>query len=236
MVLGTMPQQDAFQRIACTNSANTARLSTILGGIIYLLGTMIPIFIMVALYKAKILVLNGDVSESFLVSYVLEHCPIYLQVIFAGVMLAAISSVLSGTSMASAVLISHNVLRNTHSKINDLLAMRIGLIFTMFSCAIYAINTKESIHELVVNSGNYTMVMAFCPLIGGLYFKRVSKIAALFSSIGGGLVWKFLDLYQFYIAPSSDLILTNPLWGGLFSFIFIVLFTLLYPNKNHNDK
>src|SRR5690606_30395306 len=45
MMLGSIPQQDVFQRVMSSNSAETARKGPVIGGILYLLFAFIPMFV-----------------------------------------------------------------------------------------------------------------------------------------------------------------------------------------------
>jgi len=45
MMLGSIPQQDVFQRVMSSNSASTARTGPVIGGVLYLLFAFIPMFV-----------------------------------------------------------------------------------------------------------------------------------------------------------------------------------------------
>ncbi|MDX2050444.1 MAG: hypothetical protein SFT93_04680 [Rickettsiaceae bacterium] len=235
MVLGTVPQQDSFQRIACNTSATNAQLSTIFGGIIYLLGSFIPIAIVMIGLMDKSFPVEGKVPEIYLISYAVQKAPFIIQVLLIGGLISAIASVISGTTMASSVLIGHNVLRYIAKNTNDLVRMRISLIITICFCCYYAIITKESIHGLVAASGNCSMVVAFIPFVFALYSEKPSKMGAIFSSIGGGATWIILEIYQF-IYQDVNLPLTPSLWGLLASIIFIAVFTLAKQEARKDKK
>ena len=48
MMLGSIPQQDVFQRVMSPNSAATARKGPVIGGLLYLLFAFIPMFVVTA--------------------------------------------------------------------------------------------------------------------------------------------------------------------------------------------
>ena len=48
MMLGSIPQQDVFQRVMSSNSPATARKGPVIGGVLYLLFAFIPMFVVTA--------------------------------------------------------------------------------------------------------------------------------------------------------------------------------------------
>lgn len=94
MMLGSIPQQDVFQR--AVTSARTARIAlwgSIIGGSIYFVFTFVPMFIA---YSATLIdpTLYGDLmaldSQLVLPTLVLQQTPVFAQAIFFGSVLAAI--------------------------------------------------------------------------------------------------------------------------------------------------
>lgn len=229
IVLGTLPQQDAFQRIVSSKNQKTAQLSTILGGGIYFIAAVIPIIIVVAVMKTHALTGFDPRSEMFIINYVLIKTPFILQVLFLGGLLAAILSVISGTTLASAVILSHNIFPHIFPQINKLLSMRISMIFIIVICAGYAIICNKSIHEVVLGSGEFSMVIAFTPFIAGLFFSNASKSGCLASSFGGAGVWLGVSTYQFYYSLDHQ----NPsaFYGLMASILFMIIFSIAMPDK-----
>src|SRR5690606_9882616 len=100
MMLGSIPQQDVFQRITSARDEKTAVRGSVLGGSIYFLFAFVPIFLA---YAATLIdpeklggLLNGD-SQLVLPTLVLQHTPVVAQVVFFGALLSAIMSTSAAT-------------------------------------------------------------------------------------------------------------------------------------------
>ncbi len=200
MILGTIPQQDTFQRIISSKDAATARASAILGGVVYLAVTIMPVLIMVAVLhdpNQSALLANQPTKELYMLHYIINTIPVFVQVLFLGGVFAAILSSIAGTTLASSVIFSNNVVISMYPHIHKLLAMRTGLVCSVILSASIAAFSTKSIHSLVENSGNATMTIAFAPLVAGLFWKKATKAGAIASSMGGALTWIGLSLYAF---------------------------------------
>lgn len=230
MILGTIPQQDTFQRITSAKSADVAVQSTLLGGVVYLLITLIPIFIVLAATKMQ-LETTGKIPDDFnlyIAHFVLEHVPKAVQVFFFSALFAAILSTASGTLLATAVVLSRNVFGEFFPREANLLVMRITLVaVTLFVC-LFALFNTSSIHALVEDSAKVTMVIVFFPLVFGMFWKRASYRGILAGIIASTVVWLSLIIYQnltdtkFSIAPE--------LTGFAVSFLVCFLGSLFFPD------
>ncbi|MCW5255504.1 sodium:solute symporter [Verminephrobacter aporrectodeae subsp. tuberculatae] len=196
MMLGSIPQQDVFQRVMSSNSAATARKGPVIGGLLYLLFAFIPMFVV----TAAVLVMPETVQEllkedpqKVLPMLVMERMPLLLQVAFFGALLSAIMSTASATLLAPSTTFVENILHNLRPGMNDqetLKAMRIAvLVFT--GCVLsYAITMQgTSIYELVSGAYQVPLVGAFVPLVFGLYWKRATTQGALLAVAMGLGVW-----------------------------------------------
>jgi SSS family solute:Na+ symporter len=114
MMLGSIPQQDVFQRITSAKTANIALWGSVLGASIYFCFTFVPMFIA---YSATMIdpVLFNDLLEKdtqlVLPTLVLQHTPLFAQVLFFGAVLSAIMSCSSATLLAPSVTFAENVVR-----------------------------------------------------------------------------------------------------------------------------
>lgn len=196
MMLGSIPQQDVFQRVMSANSAETARTGPIIGGILYLLFAFIPMFVVVAavliMPEAAQALLKDD-PQKVLPTLVMEHMPLALQIAFFGALLSAIMSTASATLLAPSTAFVENIVRNLRPGMSDALTlktMRVSvLVFT--ACVLtYAITMQgTSIYEMVSSAYQVPLVGAFVPLVFGLYWHRASTQGALLA-VGLGLgVW-----------------------------------------------
>nr|HPR44622.1 sodium:solute symporter family protein [Ottowia sp.] len=136
MMLGSIPQQDVFQRVMSSDSAETARRGPVIGGLLYLAFAFIPMFVVTAavLVMPETPALLKDDPQKILPTLVMAHMPVLLQVAFFGALLSAIMSTASATLLAPSTTFVENILRNLHPGMSDaqtLKAMRISvLVFT----------------------------------------------------------------------------------------------------------
>ncbi|MBI3100421.1 MAG: sodium:solute symporter family protein [Burkholderiales bacterium] len=196
MMLGSIPQQDVFQRVMSSRNAATARTGPVIGGLLYLLFAFIPMFIvtssMLVMPEAAQALLKDD-PQKVLPTLVMERMPLALQIAFFGALLSAIMSTASATLLAPSTTFVENILRNLRPGMSDattLKAMRVSvLVFTACVLA-YAITMQgTSIYELVSGAYQVPLVGAFIPLVFGLYWKRATTQGALLAVVSGLGVW-----------------------------------------------
>jgi SSS family solute:Na+ symporter len=197
MMLGSIPQQDVFQRVMSSNSPATARKGPVIGGVLYLLFAFIPDVcrdgsaVLVMPETAQTLL--KDDPQKVLPTLVMERMPLVLQIAFFGALLSAIMSTASATLLAPSTTFVENILRNLRPGMSDamtLKAMRVSvLVFT--GCVLtYAITMQgTSIYEMVSGAYQVPLVGAFVPLVFGLYWKRATTQGALLAVTMGLGVW-----------------------------------------------
>ncbi|MEN9538647.1 MAG: Sodium/glucose cotransporter [Pseudomonadota bacterium] len=195
---GSIPQQDVFQRMTSARDESTAVRGTLLGAAIYLCFAFVPIYIA---YSA--LVVNPEVAKLFggddareiqkiLPDLVLGKMPLWAQVMFFGALLSAILSTASGALLAPTATFTTNVLRPFAPRMGDktfMLVLRITLVSFTLAALLFALNSTSTMYEMVQNAYKVTLVMAFVPLVAGVYWRKATTQGALMASIGGGLVW-----------------------------------------------
>ncbi len=200
MMLGSIPQQDVFQRVTSAKSARVAIYASVLGGSLYFCFTFVPMFIA---YSATLISpeqFNGLIatdSQLVLPTLVLQHTPIFAQAVFFGAVLAAIMACSSATLLAPSVSFSENILRNIYPDINDrglLRMMRITMV--SFACLVlgFALTSESSIFKMVENAYKITLAGAFVPLFFGAYWSRATTQGALAAVIGGVASWLLVEL------------------------------------------
>ena len=196
MMLGSIPQQDVFQRVMSSNSASTARTGPVIGGVLYLLFAFIPMFVVtsaILIMPETAQALLKDDPQKVLPTLVMERMPLVLQIAFFGALLSAIMSTASATLLAPSTTFVENILRNLRPGMSDamtLKAMRVSvLVFT--GCVLtYAITMQgTSIYEMVSGAYQVPLVGAFVPLVFGLYWKRATTQGALMAVAMGLGVW-----------------------------------------------
>lgn len=195
MMLGSIPQQDVFQRITSAKNEQTAVRGSLLGAVLYFSFCFVPMFLA---YSATLIdpvkfgVLLEQDSQLILPTLILEHTPLLAQVIFFGAVLSAVMSCSSATLLAPSVALSENVIRPMCSHLNDrefLHLMRIVLLAFASVVLTIALWSEATIYKLVVSTYKVTLVAAFIPLVSGLYWKRATTQGALYSIIAGLMSW-----------------------------------------------
>jgi Na+/proline symporter len=196
MMLGSIPQQDVFQRVMSANKESAARNGPVIGGICYILFAFVPMFLvasaLIIMPEQTALLLKDD-PQKVLPTLVLEKMPFVMQVLFFGALLSAIKSTASATLLAPSVTFTENIWRQFVPRTSDrheLMTMRITvLVFSVFVLA-YAIYSQGTpIYEMVSGAYQVTLVGAFVPLVFGLYWKKASTQGAIFSIVLGLLTW-----------------------------------------------
>ena len=229
--LGSIPQQDVFQRVTAAKDADTAVRGALLGGLIYFCMAFVPIYLA---YSALLIdpkmvgpLLAGEANENQLIlPYLIAgHTPLFAQVMFFGALLSAIMSSASGALLAPTTLFTENVLRPFAPRMSDrqfLLTMRIVLVAFGLGVMAFALASEASIYQMVQNAYKVTLVSAFAPLVLGLYWKRSTTSGALVAIIAGLATWLLMEL----VAPEA---LIPPQLVGLgFSLLGMILGSLLF--------
>jgi solute:Na+ symporter, SSS family len=231
MMLGSIPQQDVFQRITSAKSAKVAVWGSVLGASVYFCFTFVPMFIAYAATIIDPALFNGLIAEDsqrVLPTLVLQHTPLLAQVIFFGAVLSAIMSCSSATLLAPSISFAENIVRGFLPNLTDrgfLKVMRICLIG--FACAVlfYALNSELSIFGMVESAYKVTLAGAFVPLFFGAFWKRANSQGALAAIIGGVTSWVLLE-----VLLGEDSLIPPQMIGLAVSAIGMVVGSLL-PQK-----
>ena len=196
MMLGSIPQQDVFQRVMSANKESAARNGPVIGGVCYILFAFVPMFLVASaliIMPEQTAALLKDDPQKVLPTLVLEKMPFVMQVLFFGALLSAIKSTASATLLAPSVTFTENIWRQFRPRTSDrqeLLTMRITvLVFSMFVLAYAIYSQGKPIYEMVSGAYQVTLVGAFVPLVFGLYWKKASTQGAVFSIVLGLVTW-----------------------------------------------
>jgi SSS family transporter len=196
MMLGSIPQQDVFQRVMSAKDAPTARTGAMIGGASYILFAFVPMFIV----ACAVIVMGNEAMElakndyqRVLPTFVMTKMPLIMQILFFGALLSAIKSTSSATLLAPSTSFTENILKNLRPGMTDrqqLFAMRVTIVVFAALVLSYAIAMKgTSIYELVSSAYQVTLVGAFVPLVMGLYWKRATTQGAIVSIAAGIATW-----------------------------------------------
>ncbi|HEY9145190.1 MAG TPA: sodium:solute symporter family protein [Thiobacillus sp.] len=195
MMLGSIPQQDVFQRVQSAKTEKIAVWGSVFGGSLYFLFAFVPMFLAYSATLIDPAMVKGliDVDpQMILPRLVIDHAPLFAQVMFFGALLSAIKSCASATLLAPSVTFTENLLKPMLGEMSDrtlLKTMRIVTLCFTVLVTLYAINSKASIFKMVENAYQITLVMAFVPLAFGVYWKRATNQGALMAIFLGLSTW-----------------------------------------------
>ncbi|MDE2400563.1 MAG: sodium:solute symporter family protein [Burkholderiales bacterium] len=207
MMLGSIPQQDVFQRVMSAKDGATAKRGAIIGGFSYLAFAFVPMFIV----ASSLIIMPGEAKDllandpqKVLPTLILTRMPLVAQIFFFGALVSAIKSTSSATLLAPSTSFVENILKNIQPGMSDrqvLLALRITIFVFTALVLTYAIRMQgTAIYDLVSSAYQVTLVGAFVPLSFGLYWQRATTQGAVLS-IGLGIgVWATFLLH----APWGD--------------------------------
>lgn len=233
MMLGSIPQQDVFQRVNASQDERTAVWGTALGGVSYFFFAAIPLFLA---YSATLIdpalvdKLMSEDSQLILPNLIIGYMPVAAQIIFFGALLSVIMSTASGTLLAPSVTFSENVLKGFWKHMSDrqlLLATRITVAAFTGLVTLYALSSDTSIHGMVENAYRITLAGAFVPLAAGLFWKRANNLGATLAIVLGLGTWLLFELF----VPESEI--EPQLYGFIASALGMLLGGLLGPRNPH---
>src|SRR5438477_7281491 len=225
LAIGSIPQQDIFQRVTSAKDEKAAIAGGLLGGAVYFVFVFVPIYIVLAalLIDPALghLLAAEDAREMqrILPSFILEHTPMWVKVLFFGALLSAILSTASGAIIAPTSLCTENIIRPLFPRMSDrqfLLTLRIILVTFTLAALVFALNSKQTMYDMVQNAYTVTLVAALVPLAAGIYWKRANNVGALASCLCGLAGW----LAAAFFAP--DATVPPPLVGLAASIVGMV--------------
>ena len=178
--LGSIPQQDVFQRVMAAKTENTSVRASYLASGMYLTIAMLPLFIALS---AKIL--HPDLpkdNQLIIPNMVMRHGSLPLQVLFFGAVTSAILSVSSGAILAPSTVFGENVVKFFRPDISDqdlLKTIRWTVVVITIICVLMSITRDTNIFDLVGESSAFSLVSLFVPLTAGIYWKRANLTGCL---------------------------------------------------------
>jgi len=204
MMIGSIPQQDVFQRVMSAKDPETARNGAVLGGLAYLAFAFVPMFIVISSLiimpeESRTLLASED-TQKVLPTLILNHMPFFAQVLFFGALVSAIKSTSSATLLAPSTSFVENILRHLWPTLDDkhmLKAMRISIFVFASLVLTYSIWVEgKPIYDMVSSAYQVTLAGAFVPLAFGLYWRRATTQGALASILFGVGIWLTFTLNE----------------------------------------
>ncbi|QHV98558.1 sodium:solute symporter family protein [Spirosoma endbachense] len=223
--LGSIPQQDVFQRVMAAKTENTSVKASYLASAMYLTIAMLPLFIALS---AKLL--HPDLpkdNQLIIPNMVMRHGGLPLQVLFFGAVTSAILSVSSGAILAPSTVFGENVAKFFWPNLSDQALLKIirwTVVIITVICVLMSTTRDTNIFDLVGESSAFSLVSLFVPLAAGIYWKRANLTGCLASMVVGFSVW----LLCLWIGTDYS----PMLWGLLASTIGMVTGSLLSPGKH----
>lgn len=226
--LGSIPQQDVFQRVMAAKTERASATAAVLAGFMYLSIGLLPLFIGLCGKMLYPELQSGD-PQMILPKMVLQHSSIFMQIMFFGALLSAILSTTSGAVLAPATVIGENLVKPYFKNLSDkklLQIMRFGVVGVAISSALMA-GWNTNIYELVGQSSALSLVSLFVPLTAGLYWKKASNMGALLSIAAGMLVWIVCEI--------NSTLIPSLIWGLLASILGMMVGSFWKPDTTHES-
>jgi len=204
LAIGSIPQQDVFQRVTSAKDEKTAIRGCLIGGGVYFCFAFVPIFIAYAAlviepaYAKLFATEDAREIQRILPNLILERTPLWAQVVFFGALLSAILSTASGALLAPTSLFTENVIRPFAGRMSDrqfMLLLRVTLVTFSLAALLFALNSKSTMYEMVQNAYKVTLVGALVPLAAGVFWKRANTAGAVASIALGLGSWLFMEAF-----------------------------------------
>ncbi|MGL4232512.1 MAG: sodium:solute symporter family transporter, partial [Casimicrobium sp.] len=243
IALGSIPQQDVFQRMTSAKDENTAVRGTIFGASAYFVMAFVPMFIAYAalmidpnlreLFKSE----DAREIQRILPDIILNKTPIWIQILFFGALLSAIMSTASGALLAPTALFTNNVMKPFIPHMSDrqlLKSVRIVLVLFCALSLVFALNSKQTMYEIIQNAYKVTLAGAFVPLFFGVFWKKANSAGAAASIFFGLLTWGAAELK--WIPTEIAGAEVPPQFFGLFAGIVAMVVVSLATQRNIPPK
>ena len=222
--LGSIPQQDIFQRVMSAKSAKIASKASLAAGMMYVSIAMLPLVIALIAVRLYPSLLAED--DLLIPNLVMKFTPYGVQILFLGALLSALLSTTSGAILAPASVLGENLLKPSLKNPDDkkvLFYIRVSIVLVTGACIWMAIS-RQNIFELVSEASAFSLVSLFIPLNAGLWCKKASAMGSHLSMIAGLLVW----IYFNFIHPNE---IPSVWYGLLASMMGLLLGTALCPSN-----
>ena len=209
--LGSLASQDIFQRVNSAKSEKAAVRSTYLGAFLYLVFAMFPLYIVLAA-KAIYPELSdmaaseeGFDAQQVIPTMVLNHAPLFIQVLIFGSLISAVLSTCSGALLAPASILSENLIKpavkKEYTDKQFLWLVRLSVVLIAIVATVMA-TIRQDIYELVAESSILGIVSLLVPMVFALFFKKIASTSgAMLSMFLGISSWIILE---YFIQPEIN--------------------------------
>lgn len=187
-ICGSLAAQELVSRILAARCPRTAQRASVLGGGMYVVIGLMPVFL--GLVGDTILP-NVTEPEQFLALLARKHLSEIGQVLFLGALISAILSTVDSTLLAAAALVSHNVILPLRPEWSETAKVNLARSMVVFGggVALWLALQSESIHELVQSASSFGSPGIFIVTVFGLFTRFGGPRAAQGALWTGTVVW-----------------------------------------------
>lgn len=191
-------------RTLAAKSEKHAAKGFIIGGVVYLILGMIPIFIGIAAFILTNGELPHDQLQYVLPWFVQNHMPAWLGVMFMVSLAAAIVSTSGDAILIDSTVFTNSLIKGLKPNWSDKqLLGSLKFAMPIYAVLAYAITFAGGIYELLVFAGASLFPTVTASYIFGLFWKKANEKGALASMYAGVASWFVLTLFVFVPATTA---------------------------------
>jgi SSS family solute:Na+ symporter len=203
--LGSIPQQDVFQRVMAAKSEKAALISTLAGALLYLTVGLLPVLLAVCIriaHPAMVLAWGQEPEklQALIPQYIISQMPPALGWLFLGALFSAIFSTASGAILAAASVLSENIVKRVAPSLSpkSFLSVSRWSVVAVSILSLFLALIDRNIHSLVADSSAISLVSLFIPLVLGIFTRKQwnskALIAAMLVGLGTWIAAKYAQL------------------------------------------
>jgi SSS family solute:Na+ symporter len=187
-ICGSLVAVELISRVLACKSADVSRTATWLGGVGYLLVAMIPVLF--GLLGPQLAPGLGE-AEQIVPTLAQKYLPAILYVMFAGALISAILSTVDSALLASASLVSHNIVLRAWPNVSE--RAKVGFAragVTAFGLVAFALALQsDGISSLVELASAFATAGIFVTFVFGLFTRWGGAASAYAAIAAGAFVW-----------------------------------------------
>ena len=202
-ICGSLVAVELISRILACRSADVARLAAPLGGLGYLLIALIPVYFGLI---GPIVMPGLDEPEQLSLHLANTYLPMFFYVMFAGALISAVLSSVDSALLASASLVSHNLilpLKPAMAERAKVATARLCVAALGIFAYVLALRS-DGISDLVETASAFASAGVFVALTFGLFTRFGGPLSAMAAIGTGAGCWAFgkfvLDMSTPYLA------------------------------------
>jgi SSS family solute:Na+ symporter len=207
-ILGSVVAQELVVRVSAARSAEVARGSALVGGLLYVLVGLVPVFVgLVAAGLGGELVAGIDHPEQVLPEVARHTLGPLLHALFAGALVSAVLSTADSTLLVCSSLLSHNLVQPLFPDLGERAKVRLArggvLLFGLVATALAL--SAESVAALVEEASSLGSAGLFVLLALGLFTRRGGAASGHGALVGGLVVYVLAGLLEWPLPFLSSL-------------------------------